>query len=91
MGKSTTSMKDFEDISLRDAFGKALVLMGEKVPELVLLGADSLGSTRGAAFAKRFPQRTFNFGIAEQEMRICYMWKNTNCDSIWIFDFNACL
>ncbi len=68
MGKSTTSMKDFEDISLRDAFGKALVLMGEKVPELVLLGADSLGSTRGAAFAKRFPQRTFNFGIAEQEM-----------------------
>jgi len=68
MGKSTISMKDFEDISLRDAFGKALVLMGEKVPELVLLGADSLGSTRGAAFAKRFPQRTFNFGIAEQEM-----------------------
>jgi transketolase len=68
MGKSSISMKDFENISSRDAFGKALMIMGKKVPELVLLGADSLGSTRGAAFAKKFPQRTFNFGIAEQEM-----------------------
>ncbi len=68
MKNPSVSMKDFENISLRDAFGKALVIMGEKVPELVLLGADAIASTGCAAFAKKFPQRTFNFGIAEQEM-----------------------
>jgi transketolase len=61
-------MKDFENMSIRDAFGTALAIMGEKMPELVLLGADALGSTRATAFAKKFPERTFNFGIAEQEM-----------------------
>lgn len=68
MAESNMNMADFENISLRDAFGKALVLMGEKNPDIVLLGADAIGSTRGAAFAKRFPDRTFDFGIAEQEM-----------------------
>ena len=68
MAESSISMADFENISLRDAFGKALVLMGEKNPDIVLLGADAIGSTRGAAFAKRFPERTFDLGIAEQEM-----------------------
>ena len=68
MAESSMSMADFENISLRDAFGKALVLMGEKNPNIVLLGADAIGSTRGAAFAKRFPERTFDLGIAEQEM-----------------------
>lgn len=68
MAESSMSMADFENISLRDAFGKALVLMGEKDENIVLLGADAIGSTRGAAFAKRFPERTFDLGIAEQEM-----------------------
>ncbi len=62
------SMADVEAMSAREAFGTALVMAGEKNERIVLLGADAIGSTRAAAFAKRFPERTFNFGIAEQEM-----------------------
>jgi len=65
---SGLNMADIEKMSSRDAFGAALVEAGEKNPNLVLLGADAIGSTRAAAFADRFPDRTFNFGIAEQEM-----------------------
>jgi transketolase len=68
MAKSGLSMADVEKMSAREAFGTALAEVGEKFPNLVLLGADAIGSTRAAAFAKRFPDRTFNFGIAEQEM-----------------------
>lgn len=62
------SLADIEKMSARDAFGNALVMAGEKNKDIVLLGADAIGSTRAAAFAKRFPERTFNFGIAEMEM-----------------------
>lgn len=68
MSKEGLSLHDIESMSARDAFGESLALAGEKYPNLVLLGADAIGSTRAAAFAKRFPDRTFNFGIAEQEM-----------------------
>ena len=59
------SLADVEKMSARDAFGNALVMAGEKNKNIVLLGADAIGSTRAAAFAKKFPERTFNFGIAE--------------------------
>ncbi len=62
------SLADVEKMSARDAFGNALVMAGEKNKNIVLLGADAIGSTRAAAFAKKFPERTFNFGIAEMEM-----------------------
>jgi len=62
------SLADVEKMSARDAFGNALVMAGEKNKDIVLLGSDAIGSTRAAAFAKRFPERTFNFGIAEMEM-----------------------
>jgi transketolase len=62
------SMTDVEKMSARDAFGNALVMAGEKNKDIVLLGSDAIGSTRAAAFAKKFPERTFNFGIAEMEM-----------------------
>jgi transketolase len=68
MAKDGLSMADIEKMSARDAFGEALALAGERYPQLVLLGADAIGSTRAAAFAEKFPERTFNFGIAEQEM-----------------------
>lgn len=62
------SMADIEKMSARDAFGVALAEIGAENDKIVLLGADAIGSTRAAGFAKRFPERTFNFGIAEQEM-----------------------
>jgi len=55
-------------MEMRGAFGSALAIHGEKYPGLVLLGADAIDSTRAIHFADKFPDRSFNFGIAEQEM-----------------------
>jgi transketolase len=52
----------------RDAYGLALVELGERNPEVVVLDADVSGSTKSRAFAKEFPDRFFNFGIAEANM-----------------------
>jgi transketolase len=52
----------------RDAFGEALVRLGEQHPEIVVLDADLSESTRSGKFAKKFPQRFFQMGIAEADM-----------------------
>jgi transketolase len=52
----------------RDAFGEALVRMGEKYPEVVVLDADLAKSTKSEAFAKKYPDRFFEMGIAEANM-----------------------
>jgi transketolase len=52
----------------RDAFGEALVKMGEKYPEVVVLDADLAKSTKSEAFAKKYPGRFFEMGIAEANM-----------------------
>lgn len=52
----------------RDAYGRALVDLGESIPELVVLDADLSRSTRSDWFAARYPGRFFNVGIAEQNM-----------------------
>lgn len=52
----------------RDAFGEKLLELGKRVPELVVLDADLAGSTRTAAFIKAYPDRHFEFGIAEHNM-----------------------
>ncbi|HMF27822.1 MAG TPA: hypothetical protein VKE42_03565, partial [Candidatus Cybelea sp.] len=54
--------------SLRDAFGKALVSLATKYPELVVLDADIAGGTGVHHFRKSCPERFFQFGIAEQNM-----------------------
>jgi len=52
----------------RDAFGEVLLELGEQYPNLVVLDADISSSTRTGGFAKKFPERAFNFGVAEQNM-----------------------
>ena len=52
----------------RDAFGEALVKAGEKYPEVVVLDADLAKSTKSEGFAKKFPGRFFEMGIAEANM-----------------------
>lgn len=52
----------------RDAFGEALVKVGEKNPNVVALDADLAKSTKSEAFGKRFPERFFEMGIAEANM-----------------------
>ena len=55
-------------IATRDAYGDALVSLGKKRNDVVVLDADLSGSTKTAKFAKAFPDRFFNIGIAEQDM-----------------------
>lgn len=57
-----------EKIATRVAYGKALAELGEQYPDLVVLDADLSGSTQSAFFAKAFPERFYNMGIAEANM-----------------------
>lgn len=52
----------------RDAFGKALQELGERFPDVVTVDGDVSNSTRTEWFAKEFPDRAFNVGIAESNM-----------------------
>lgn len=52
----------------RDAYGKALVELGQLHDDIVVLDADLSKSTKTADFAKVFPERFFDAGIAEQNM-----------------------
>jgi len=54
--------------TLRDTFGNYLVEIGKKNKEIVVLDADLSSSTRTFKFAKAYPNRFFNMGIAEQNM-----------------------
>ena len=57
-----------ELIATRAAYGKALVKLADSYPELLVLDADLSGSTMSSGFAKAFPERFFNMGIAEANM-----------------------
>jgi transketolase len=57
-----------ETISIRDGFGEALLELGDTNPDVVVLTADLTESTRCEAFAKKFPERFFEVGVAEQNM-----------------------
>jgi len=52
----------------RDVYGKTLVELGKGDTNIVVLDADLSGSTRTAFFGREFPDRFFNFGVAEQNM-----------------------
>ena len=55
-------------LATRDAYGQALAELGKKNSKIVVLDADLSSSTRTSAFAKLFPERFFNVGIAEANM-----------------------
>lgn len=57
-----------EMIYQRDVYGKTLLELGRKDPNIIVLDADLSGSTRTAFFGREFPKRFFNFGVAEQNM-----------------------
>ena len=60
--------EDVEQKATRDGFGEALVTLGEKNPNVVVLTADLSESTRADGFEKKFPERFFEVGVAEQNM-----------------------
>lgn len=69
-------VKNFLDISklelkaTRDGFGKGLLELGEKNPNVVVLCADLSESTRSLWFKEKFPERFIEVGVAEQNMAL---------------------
>jgi transketolase len=61
-------MTEKKAIATRDAYGETLVELAAKDERIVVLGADLTDSTRTKWFADTYPDRFFNFGIAEQNM-----------------------
>ena len=55
-------------IATRESYGKKLAELGEKNKNIVVLDADLSGATKTSVFAKKFPNRFFDMGIAEQDM-----------------------
>ncbi len=55
-------------IATRDAYGETLAELGAENKNVVALDADLSGSTKTGVFAKKFPERFFNMGIAEANM-----------------------
>ncbi len=55
-------------MATRDAYGEALKELGKLNKDVVVLDADLSGSTKTAVFAKEFPERFINVGIAEQNL-----------------------
>jgi len=54
--------------AMRDGFGQALLELGKKNKDVVVLTADLEESTRANLFAEAFPDRFFEMGVAEQNM-----------------------
>lgn len=56
------------NLSTREAYGQALAELGDLRDDIVVLDADLSKSTKTVEFAKKFPTRFFNMGIAEQNL-----------------------
>ena len=52
----------------RYSYAEAMLELGEKNPKVVVLDADVSKSIKTSEFAEKFPERSFNFGVAEQNM-----------------------
>ena len=74
-------LKQGEVFSLRKAYGETLIELGEKNKNIVVVDADLSASTMTSMFAKSFPERFFNCGIAEQDA-VCTAAGLSTCDKI---------
>ncbi len=63
-GKSTLNVNSF--VEARDLVGEYLLVLAEKYPNLVVVDADVRVSARTQKFFKKYPERTFDVGVAEQ-------------------------
>lgn len=61
-------MKEEKRIATRQSYGEALKELGEKNENIVVLDADLSSATKTNIFAKQFPDRFIDVGIAEQNL-----------------------
>ncbi len=53
---------------MRDGAGKGMAELGEEKEDMIVLGADTVGSARAKYFAEKFPERLIQCGVAEQNL-----------------------
>ena len=63
-----TFTEEIPQAPTRNGYGEGLVAAGEENDNVVVLSADLTESTRCEAFAKKFPKRFFECGVAEQNL-----------------------
>ena len=68
LAKNYLKEDSLEKSPSRDGAGKALVELGEKNKDVVVLSADTADSTRAGWFEEKFPDRFIQCGVAEQNM-----------------------
>lgn len=61
-------MSEVKKIATRESYGNALVALGEKYDNVVVLDADLAAATKTGTFKKAFPERHIDIGIAECNM-----------------------
>lgn len=61
-------MLAIKKIATRESYGNALIELGKKYSNLIVLDADLAGATKTGAFMKEFPERHVDCGIAECNM-----------------------
>lgn len=71
-------------IATRESYGEKLAMLGETNDKIVVFDADLAEATKTSVFKKKFPNRFFDMGIAEQDMvataaRNGNLWQNTIC------------
>lgn len=59
---------NLEKKATRDGYGAALLDIGAENPRVVVLDADLSGSTKTKKFSEKYPDRFFNYGVAEQNL-----------------------
>ena len=62
--------KNVEKLPTRNGYGEGLLILGEENKNVVALCADLVESTRTEAFAKKYPERYIEMGVAEQNMAL---------------------
>lgn len=67
-GGMSYNIDDLQDLTQAEAYGRVLVELGKEHPEIVVLTADLAKSTKLGVFFNAYPERSFNMGIAEQNM-----------------------
>lgn len=61
-------MSEVKKIATRESYGRTLVELGAENPDIVVLDADLAAATKTEMFAKAYPERFFDAGIAEANM-----------------------
>ena len=61
-------MSELKKVATRDSYGAALVELGAQCEDLVVLDADLAGAPKTSTFQKAYPNRHYDFGIAEANM-----------------------